>query len=529
MRPTRSVLESHRRRFPRGLLILLFPAALLLHPPAAGASEVSHARIVRLSYVQGSVGFREAGAAEDSTAAADPAGAGWQKAIANIPIREGMSLATDDGRAEVEFESGSVAWISSNTVLEFPQLALADGTRLTGLVVRQGTASFQMKAGRHDSFVIQAGHAQIRVPGSARFRVDVFDDGTSITSLGGSIDADAGGRLRRVSSKTTLSFRGDAAENLQVSHSPAPDGWDRWVADRSGALDAARFDSASYTGTGVAYGLADLSYYGDWVSLPGYGYGWQPWSVGAGWSPFLSGFWSNFGPLGPTWISYEPWGWLPYHYGGWVASPFYGWVWIPGNFQAWSPATVAWLRTPTGVGWVPLRPHEKSGPKLKNLAYGVVTNTPQGMAARSRNSPLASSSLSSVRVVGAWQNDAELARLTKEGQAVVRSQSVTTPRFTAANAAASAWRPGIAEKMPAGPAPRLAGAPSLHGTVPVYRPPAAFSAGHAPTTGWGHADSARSLGSPAGSSATHSGASIGAAPRSGSAGSSGSSGGSGKP
>jgi hypothetical protein len=450
---------------------LLSVSLVFLNLPAARASEVSHARIVRLSYAQGTVQFREAATPDDSTQAGGTTTPDWQKALVNTPMREGMTLATGDGRAEVEFESGDLAWISSNTVLDFPQLALAEGTKLNGLAVRQGTASFYLKADKHDSFVIQAGGAQIRVPGAARFRVDVFGDGTSITALRGTVEVEAGDKIQRVDSKTTLSFRSDSPESFQVGPRPALDGWDHWVSSRSDSVDVARFNSAGYLDTGLGYGIADLSFYGSWMMLPGYGYAWQPWGMAPGWSPFFSGYWSSFGLFGPTWISYEPWGWLPYHYGGWVYAP-YGWMWVPGNSAMWSPATVTWLVTPVGMGWVPVAPGDSPGHSPANLAHGVVTNTPTGMATQLPNSMLAASSMSKVRVVGAWQNDPELARLSNQAQVAVRTQAAAGPRQAVAGASSSTWRPGPAERMPAGPAPRISRAAFYQGTVTVYHAPA---------------------------------------------------------
>ena len=488
-----------RRRF-NFWIAPLSVAVLLAAALAARASEVSHARIVRLSYSQGAVEYREAAAPVDYAGPGEPAAPVWQKAIANIPIREGMSLATGDGRAEVEFESGAMAWISSNTILEFPQLALADGAKLSTLAVRQGTASFYLHTNKRDSFTVRAGEAEIQATGFARFRVDVFDDGASITVERGAVEVETAGRAQRVESRKTLSLHNGAPESTELIASPALDGWDRWVADRTSAVETARYDSSGYVDSRVGYGLADLGFYGGWMMLPGYGYVWQPWGVGAGWSPFFSGYWSNFGAFGPTWVSFEPWGWLPYHYGGWVLSPFYGWVWVPGGFTVWNPATVAWLTTPVGIGWVPLAPRDAPGRAPANLKHGVVTNTAFGMAAQLPNSMLAASSLSAVRVVGAWQNDVELARLSKEALAAARVRSASSPRSAVADAIASNWQPAAAEKMPAGPAPRLARAASFQGTVPRYYPPGGSFGGHAPTSHWGSADSSHAPHSASGAS-----------------------------
>jgi hypothetical protein len=59
---------------------------------------LSHVRVVRLSYVSGTVAIKRPGSAE------------WAKAIVNTPIQEGFTVSTStDSFAEVEFENGSTA------------------------------------------------------------------------------------------------------------------------------------------------------------------------------------------------------------------------------------------------------------------------------------------------------------------------------------------------------------------------------------------------------------------------------------
>jgi uncharacterized protein DUF6600 len=96
-----------------------------------------------------------------------------------------------------------------------------------------------------------------------------------------------------------------------------------------------------------------LAPYGNWMSVPDYGYVWQPTYVGQGWRPYSDGHWV-WTDYGWTWVSYQPWGWAPYHYGRWVFLPPYGWVWMPGT--VWAPAWVTWYTGPSYIGWAPLPP-----------------------------------------------------------------------------------------------------------------------------------------------------------------------------
>src|SRR5690348_16044626 len=109
----------------RASFLSLFSASLLLVLSAVvqpAAADSSHARIIRLSLVQGDVRFTR-------EAHGDPLAdqkAVWERAEANLPVRQGYVLATDNGRAEVEFENGAAAFLDANTVLEFYDLSLEE-------------------------------------------------------------------------------------------------------------------------------------------------------------------------------------------------------------------------------------------------------------------------------------------------------------------------------------------------------------------------------------------------------------------
>ena len=109
---------TSRKLLPLMFLVLL--VALFLGIPLASADS-SHARIIRLSLVTGDVRF----AAKTHGDPLADSGANWETAQRNLPIRQGYVLATDNGRAEVEFENGTLAFLKENTVLEFYEIGRA--------------------------------------------------------------------------------------------------------------------------------------------------------------------------------------------------------------------------------------------------------------------------------------------------------------------------------------------------------------------------------------------------------------------
>src|SRR5437763_824769 len=149
-------------RWLRSLLTAICVAVLIAGCTAGIAFEdSSHVRIVRLSLVQGDVRF-----ARDVKG--DPlaeAHGNWEQAVLNLPIRQGYVVATDNGRAEVEFENGAMAFLAENTVLEFYDLSLQDGAKTTRLVLRQGTASFYVNPASTDYFSVTGGDFTVEADG----------------------------------------------------------------------------------------------------------------------------------------------------------------------------------------------------------------------------------------------------------------------------------------------------------------------------------------------------------------------------
>lgn len=111
----------------------------------------------------------------------------------------------------------------------------------------------------------------------------------------------------------------------------------------------------------VNYFYNDLSPYGSWYSLPGYGWAWQPdlATSSSSWAPYRNdGRWlySNYGWY---WHSDYPWGWAPFHYGRWWNHPSQGWLWFPGT--DWASSWVNWRCSPGFCGWAPLSPFTDPG------------------------------------------------------------------------------------------------------------------------------------------------------------------------
>ena len=356
-------------------MLLTFLAMAFAGRPAEADS--SHARIIRLSLVQGDVRFARDVKGDPLTSDK----AIWEGATLNLPIRQGYVLATDQGRAEVEFENGAMAFLAENTVLEFYDLSLEDGAKTTRLVLRQGTASFYANAGGGDYFSVTGGDFTVEAEGRAGFRLNNFDDGSVVDVTKGHVSVLRKNKTTELAKGQSLSMRADDNNSMEIVGLPESDDFDRWVTGRESAELSATAAAQQYVSSPYySSGMADLYTYGSWYPVGGYGNCWRPYGAGLGWSPFAGGSWFSDPWFGWSYVGSQPWGWLPYHYGGWIFDPFYGWLWSPGlgfgggfgRFVPFRPVTGVFLRSKTGLlGLVPMHPLDVRGKEPINMAKGI--------------------------------------------------------------------------------------------------------------------------------------------------------------
>lgn len=323
-------------------LSLALTACLLCMQAAATPQEkgYSHVRVVRLSFVDGTVMVRRPGSTE------------WTEARVNTPIEEGFALKTNqDSYAEVEFENGSTARVGQLSQLNFAELALGpDGSKINHIGFDYGYGTFNVTPTKHehDEYMVKAGAATITPDGKAEFRTDFNNGSLHVEVFSGSVNTLLPGqKVAKLTKGKALTSPTEEAYN--TSSGIEKDDWDKWVHARDTQAELAYNDSPVGLQEPLG-GWADLNEYGAWGFFPGFGYAWSPF-VAAGWSPFSNGVWCNYPNFGYTWISNEPWGWLPFHYGTWMYNPSYGYLWQPGQLGTFYPGLVTWFQGPGYVGW----------------------------------------------------------------------------------------------------------------------------------------------------------------------------------
>src|SRR3954469_24533242 len=297
---------------------------------AASAAADSHARIVRLSFVEGNVQMDQRD------------GRGLQKAFLNMPIGQGTVLLTrDEGRVEVEFENGSTIRLAHDSQIEFQQLGLrTEGQKFSAIDVTEGTAYFDIKKKTEDEFVVFINGQQITAPKSARFRLRVGKDSSNIAVFKGEVELESGGKQVEVRKNESIELDQKDPSRYFLAREITTDPLDAWDLEREKYRDQYFAASPYHYDPAYSYGYADLAYWGSYEVVPVYGRVWRPYFVGVTWQPFADGSWVWYPGAGYVWVSAYPWGWAPYRYGSWVFVGSRGWCWRP------SRTYVSWVTVP---------------------------------------------------------------------------------------------------------------------------------------------------------------------------------------
>jgi len=306
------------------LTVLCFKPALHAQDQTQGPGQP--ARAVRLSYVDGQVTLSQGGQVLA------------QQAMANVPLLAGMQLTTaDSGKAEIQFEDGSVARLSPDSSLTLQTLEGAGTSGNAVLLLNSGLAYFEFQGGgQAGQMSVQFGDAQVTTSGFTVFRVGidsppgqvaVFSGNAHLASSGGNVAADLHGG-------ESIALNAASPANFQLAESIEPDSWDEWNSDRDQALTA---EAASQTGANAKLSEPqnpawnDLDANGNWYDVPGQGYIWSPYeAASAGFDPYGNGSWMWTPGYGYLWVSGYPWGYMPFQCGRWNFFDGFGWGWAPG-------------------------------------------------------------------------------------------------------------------------------------------------------------------------------------------------------
>ena len=295
----------------------------------------------RLSSVEGQVRIVQGG-----QTIADPA-------LVNAPLFAGFQIETgDDGKAEVQFDDGSVVRLSPDSGLTLKSIA-GDGGQGTEVLLEGGLGYFELQGGGSGGQMrVDFGDSVATASGFTVMRIRMDTPPGDLAVFSGNAHLERGNSLAvDLHGGESVALSGSDPTHYDLSETIEPDSWDAWNQDRDQTLSATAADQ-----TGAAKSFVnsdnpnpawnDLDANGNWYNVPGSGLIWSPYAASsAGWDPYGCGHWMPTPRFGYVWVSCEQWGFMPYSCGSWNFYGGFGWGWSAGG--GCSP----WWRNGGYNGW----------------------------------------------------------------------------------------------------------------------------------------------------------------------------------
>lgn len=302
-------------------------AGVLLAPAMRADDPGTGVRAVRLSSVDGKVQVSNGGQVLQ------------EDAVANTPLVEGTRVTTgDDGRAEIQFEDGSIARISPNSSLTLTVLRGVGASGEAEITLDAGLGYFELQGGGQTAGAIRVRFADsvVTASGFTVMRIDMDNPPGSLAVFSGNahLDRSSGAVAVDLHGGESVALSGTDLTHYTLNETIEPDSWDAWNSDRDQALSAEAADkTAATSGLGQSSNPAwnDLDANGSWYNVPGDGNVWSPYDASdPGFDPYGNGYWANTPGYGYSWVSAYGWGYLPYQCGLWNWYDGFGWGWAPG-------------------------------------------------------------------------------------------------------------------------------------------------------------------------------------------------------
>jgi hypothetical protein len=400
---------------------LLAFSAMLLPPAMATTSTTTRidAQLVRVSYVDGDVRFNRGDGKRPDLKKP------WEHAEVNLPVEQGFALATGAGRAEVEFEDGSVIYVAENTVVLFDELSEVLGILITRLELISGTVTTDVRPAFAETFTIEmpTGEYDVSYPKGSFVRLDSYLDGMAVTPQGdiGYDFSQNGSQDVHITKGQTLTYEAGHPVRIDgAGQSEASNDWDQWVYARVEARSTAMQAALKASGLSTPIpGLTDMYKSGTFSPCAPYGTCWEPSPQSAappqanqqaapqqqtaGQQPFKPqtvDFHTLVGTCAPLWttaasvVAQTPqqldeltkeadmwelrqrWSWPICNF----TSSIYRnnhYLFVVGKKRHHHP--VHWVRVGNKTGFVPAHPADAKGQPPKNLKHGIfVVSTDKG-------------------------------------------------------------------------------------------------------------------------------------------------------
>lgn len=328
----------------------------------------------RLSYVEGSVQITKG-----SQILANPA-------LANTPLFQGTVItAKADGRAEVQFDDGTIARISPNSSLKIKSLRQENGAEIGEMTLQSGLGYFELQGNSATSqMTARFGDASVTATGFTVLRIDMDNPPGELAVFAGNAHLErTSGLSLDLHGGESVALNASDPSQYNFAETIEPNSWDAWNADRDQELSSqqsAKTAASEAMPNSSNPAWADLDANGNWYNVPGQGYVWSPDAAASGdWQPYGCGSWVWNPQYGYVWASCDSWGYLPYNSGSWDYYDGFGWGWAPGYGYPWWTTGAYFIN----VGRTPFRyapPHRPHGvpvhPPQPGVRGGFVQSNP---------------------------------------------------------------------------------------------------------------------------------------------------------
>jgi hypothetical protein len=289
------------------------------------------------------------------------------RALANTPLFEGTQVATsEDGRAEIQFEDGSVARLAPNSALTLTVLNGQGGTGDAEVVLEGGLGYFELQGkGQAGPIRVRFSESVVTAGGLAVLRINLDHPPGELAVFSGNAHLESANSLALdLHGGESVTLDSASGSQSRLAESIEPDSWDSWNADRDQVLTAeaaARTGATSSVVDSSNPAWSDLDANGSWYNVPDQGYVWSPYEAAdEGWDPYGNGYWMWTPRFGYIWVSGASWGYMPYQCGSWGFYDGFGWGWAPGlgGCRTWWGTGYYGLNIGIGPGGYrpPLRP-----------------------------------------------------------------------------------------------------------------------------------------------------------------------------
>ncbi len=253
--------------------------ALVSQPIDYDYDPTTQLQLMRVSYLQGDVRFNRGSNYEPDLKKP------WEVAALNMPIEQGFTLATGDGRAEIEFEHGAVLYLAENSVLLFGVATENNGLLETRLALFSGSAavSAQTEVGEIFEIATPVQSFSMHSPEQSYVRIDSYLNGASITPK-----EDPGFDFTRngldtlhAAKNDTVTYQTGALPRLdKFDPIKPPSEFDVWVDTRFAARTLEMKAALKASGLELPIlGLIDMYEDGKFSPCPPYGMCWEPNSI----------------------------------------------------------------------------------------------------------------------------------------------------------------------------------------------------------------------------------------------------------